>query len=76
MTTVAEQVYREILELPIEDKIHLADKLLYERTTVSDTVTHAWILESEQRIQKYRSGRTESIDGEEVLRSAYRKYQS
>jgi hypothetical protein len=75
MTTLAEQVYSEILELPIEDKIHLADKLLYELTPVSDTVTQAWILESEQRIQKYRSGSAKSIDGEEVLRSAYRKYQ-
>jgi len=75
MTTLAEQVYSEILELPIEDKIHLADKLLYELTPVSDTVTQAWILESEQRIRKYRSGSTKSIDGEEVLRSAYGKYQ-
>lgn len=75
MTALAEHVYSEILELPIEDKVYLADRLLYELTPVSDTVTQAWIQESERRLQKYRSGHSKSIDGEEVLHSAYRKYQ-
>jgi hypothetical protein len=76
MTGLAEHVYNEILELPIEDKVHLADRLLYDLTPVSDTVTQLWFQESEQRLQQYRSGCSESINGEEVLRSAYGKYKS
>ena len=76
MTALAEQVYSEILELPIEDKVHLADKLLLNLTPVSDTITQAWIQESEQRLQRYRHGQTKSMNGEAVLKSVYRKYES
>lgn len=67
MTALAEKIYGEALDLPIEDRLGLLDKLLESITPMSKTIQDAWIRESEQRYAAYKAGDVEAIPGEEVL---------
>jgi len=58
---------KAVLELSAEERAHLIDQLLNSITSVDVSVREEWIRESNARIQAYREGRIEAIDGEEAI---------
>jgi len=58
---------KAVLELSAEERAHLIDQLLNSITPVDDSLREEWIRESNARIQAYREGKIEAIDGEEAI---------
>lgn len=59
---------KEAMKLSEGDRALLADRLLQSVTHTPDSLTKAWIDESADRLQAYRDGRLDSIEGQEALR--------
>lgn len=68
MTRVAERIYDEVLDLPIEERLGLIDRLMQSITPESKTVKQAWAEESERRYREFKEGHVIPIPGEEVFR--------
>jgi hypothetical protein len=49
MITITEEIYYKTIDLPIEEKIQLVDKLLVDITQQDPSIEKAWILESKRR---------------------------
>jgi len=43
-------------------------------TPTSDSVTRAWLQESERRLKEYREGKVEPIPGKQVLEDIYKRF--
>ncbi len=70
---MTKQVYDKTIELPIDEKIHLVDKLLADISPINPIIEKEWILESEKRLAEYRQGKVESIPGNEVFNKIKKK---
>ncbi len=75
MTALAEKIYGEVLDLPIEERLGLLDRLLESVSPSSQSIQDAWIEESERRYAAYKAGEVEAIPGEEVLRQVAERLQ-
>jgi len=73
MIAITEEIYDRTVDLPIEEKIKLVDKLLLDITPQDPSIENAWIMESEKRLKKYRSGEIRSISGDEVFQKINKK---
>jgi len=73
MITITRQVYNETIDLPINEKICLVDKLLTDISPIDPIIEKDWILESENRLKEYRNGKVKSISGEEVFNKIKKK---
>jgi len=73
MKTITEEIYDKTINLPIEEKIQLVDKLLFDITPQDPAIEKAWIMESERRLKEYRSGNIKSISGDEVFQKINKK---
>lgn len=69
MATTVEQLARQAMDLPAESRARLAD-LLVESLDAEDLgqIDRLWIEEARRRRDEVRSGRVETIPGEEGLR--------
>ena len=67
MIALAKQVYDKTIDLPIDEKIHLVDKILADISPIDPIIEKAWILESENRLKEYRDGKVKSISGNLVF---------
>jgi len=67
MIALAKQVYDKTIDLPIDEKIHLVDKILADISPIEPIIEKAWILESETRLKEYREGKVKSISGNIVF---------
>ena len=67
MQTITRQVYDKTIDLPINEKIYLVDKLLADISPIDPIIEKEWILESEKRLKEYRQGKVKSISGDEVF---------
>jgi hypothetical protein len=66
-----EDVEEEALELKLDDRAALAEKLLRSLEGISDAENERlWLAESERRLLEIQSGQVEALPGEEVLRRA------
>ena len=59
--------YEEVFELKPLEKIHLIDQLLLSLDLPNSELDKIWEEESEQRIDAYEAGTTQSTDVYEVL---------
>ncbi len=68
MTTTLEKIYEQALELPVEDRMELIDKLLIsENLPAQQEINKAWSKEVERRIQEIENGDVELIPGDVVF---------
>lgn len=68
MTAVAAKLANQILSLPCEDRIYLADKLLQSLNAPSqEEIDRQWAEEAERRIDELDSGKVQTIPGERVF---------
>ena len=74
MIALTEKVYNEILELPNNEKVELANRLLLNLTPIDSTVDKAWLRESERRLKEYREGKTEAIPGNQVFKNIHKRF--
>lgn len=57
----------EALQLPERDRALLADKLLASLSPTSPEIEHAWIRETNDRLDAFRQGQIQAVDGEEAM---------
>lgn len=71
MSRKLEDVEEEALELKLDDRAALAEKLLRSLEGISEAENERlWLAEAERRLQEIESGQVEALAGEEVLRRA------
>ena len=74
MIALTEKVYNEILELPTNERVELANQLLTDLTPTSSSVDEAWLRESERRLKEYRDGKVQAVSGEEVFKNIHKRF--
>ena len=68
MTTATARLADQVLSLPCEDRIYLADRLLESLNAPSrEDIDRLWAEEAERRIDELDSGKAEAIPGEQVF---------
>ena len=67
MTIFAERIYDEILDLPIEDRLGLIDRLVQSINPEPSGIRKAWAEEVETRYAAFKRGDAVPIPGEEVF---------
>jgi putative addiction module component (TIGR02574 family) len=66
-----ETVARQALDLDLEDRAKLTEKLLESLDHLSEVeIEQLWLDEAERRVADYRAGCAEPIPAEEVFREA------
>ncbi len=62
-----EDLIAEVMSLPVEVRIQLADKLLRSLNPSRKEIDEAWATEAEKRVQEIRTGQVKTIPGDEVF---------
>ena len=74
MEALATKIYEQALDLPIEERLLLIDKLLQSANLPTrEEIDKAWADEVEQRSKAVESGTEKMIPGEEVLEKVKRR---
>jgi hypothetical protein len=68
MTALAEKIYNEALDLPMDDRLTLLDRLLHSSNldTQAD-IDQAWIQEADRRDRQIDNGSASLVSGEDVF---------
>ncbi|OGC07834.1 hypothetical protein A2V82_15365 [candidate division KSB1 bacterium RBG_16_48_16] len=75
MVELAEKIYEQALDLPIDDRLILIDKLLISTNLpTQDDIDQAWSKEVERRCQELDSGKARLIPGEEVFEKIKKRF--
>jgi putative addiction module component (TIGR02574 family) len=68
MALTIDQITSEAMQLPVSSRAELAEKLVESLDfTEDDTVRTAWAVEAIRRRDDVRSGRVQTIPGEQVM---------
>lgn len=68
MTALAEKIYQQALDLTIDDRLILIDKLLNSTNLPTQAdIDQAWSEEVERRSQELENGTAKLLPGEEVF---------
>ena len=63
-----EELIDEVMSLPVEVRLQLADKLLQSLNPSRKEIDEAWAAEAETRVQEIRTGKVKTIPGDEVFK--------
>ena len=75
METLSEKIYNQALDLPIEDRLALIDKLLISSNLQNqEDIDLAWAQEVEARFQSFEDGKAKLISGEEVFEKIRKRF--
>ena len=75
MAELAEKIYEQALELPIDDRLILIDKLLISTNLpTQNDIDQAWAQEVERRCQELENGKAKLISGEEVFEKIKKRF--
>jgi len=75
MEILIEKIYKQALDLPIDDRLLLIDKLLQSTNLPTQgEIDQAWANEVELRSQAVVSGQAKLIPGDEVFRKIKESY--
>ncbi len=76
MTALAERIYNEVLDLPIDERLSLLDRLLHVMTIPAPTdIETAWLEESHKRLADIRAGKARTIPGDVVFQEIKAQFQ-
>jgi len=68
MSARVDSIFKAVMELSDDERIDLCDRLFFSLSPEQQAdVDKAWAEEAERRMQAYRRGEVQAIDGEEVL---------
>ena len=62
------EIIEEASDLPVEERITVVDSLLRTLNAPDPQIDEAWAEVAMRRLEDLRSGRTQAIPGEEILR--------
>ncbi len=69
------EVFRNALNLDVEDRAALAHKLLVSLEELSEEeADRLWADEAQRRLEEYRAGRARAVPAEEVVKKAERLF--
>ncbi len=75
MEQITEKIYEQALDLPIEDRLILIDKLLMSTNLpTQEDIDQAWSKEVERRSQELDNGKSKLIPGKEVFRKIRNRF--
>lgn len=75
MVALAEKIYEQALDLPIDDRLILIDKLLHSTNLPTQAeIDQAWTKEVELRCQSLDKGKAKLIPGEEVFEKVKKRF--
>ena len=73
--TLEEKIYKEALDLPVEDRLSLIDKLITSTNLPTQKdIDKAWSKEVDRRFRQLESGKSTIIPGEEVFDKVKKKF--
>ncbi|MEA3446698.1 MAG: addiction module protein [Bacteroidota bacterium] len=76
MVVLAEKIYEQALDLPIDDRLVLIDKLLKSSNLSNqEDIDQVWSKEVELRFRDLESGSAKLIPGEVVFEKIKRRFQ-
>jgi putative addiction module component (TIGR02574 family) len=65
---MTKQLLSEVLSLPVEDRVELADIILQSlNSAINPEIEKAWIKEAEERFEAYKKGEIKTIDGNDFI---------
>ena len=64
----------EAISLPIEERAILVDSLLQSINPLNKENDQKWALEAKRRFEELRSGKAQSIPGEEVFAKIWKRF--
>lgn len=68
MSRTFEEVREEVMELPEQDRVHLAHQLARSVTHSTPEIEEAWLDEIDRRIELQDAGEIQDIDAETLYR--------
>ena len=71
-----DQIISYIIDLPIDQRIEIADQVLQSLHQIDPDIEKVWAKEARRRLDDYEQGKVEAIPGEQVhdqLRDKYSK---
>ena len=72
---LAEKIFEQALDLPIDDRLELIDKLLNSTNLPTRLeIDQAWSKEVELRCQELENGNAKLVSGEEVIEKIKKKF--
>jgi len=75
MAGLSEKIYEQALDLPIDDRLILIDKLLVSTNLPThEDIDQAWSIEVERRCQELDRGEAKLISGEEVFEKVKKRF--
>ncbi len=75
MAILSEKIYEQALDLPIDDRLALIDKLLKSSNLSSqEEIDQAWSKEIERRFQNLETGKSKLIPGEVVFEKIKKRF--
>ena len=70
----AKDLISEALSLPIEERAQVVDSILRSMNPPELEIDKKWAQIAKKRLAELRSGKTESIPGEEVFSKIWKRY--
>ncbi|OPL17001.1 MAG: hypothetical protein AVO38_06810 [delta proteobacterium ML8_D] len=75
MVELAEKIYEQALDLPIDDRVILIDKLLISTNLPTQAdIDKEWAQEVERRCQELDRGKSKLIPGEQVFEKIKKRF--
>ena len=75
MTSLAQKIYQQALDLPIDDRLILIDQLIRSANLPTQSkIDRLWSQEVERRNKKIDDGSSVLIPGEEVIEKIKKKF--
>jgi putative addiction module component (TIGR02574 family) len=75
MAVLAEQIYEQAINLPIDDRLILIDKLMRSTNLpFQEDIDQVWAKEVERRYKEIDEGRAKLIPGEEVFEKVKKRF--
>lgn len=71
-----DDLIKEVISLPVEIRVHLIDRLLKSLNPSQDHIDKIWMNEAEKRVGEIKSGKVETISGEEVFKKIKNRHNS
>ena len=75
MVTLSDKVIEDVLSLPADQRINLADRILASLNPPTDPeIDGLWAVEAERRIKEIEEGTVKLIPGEDVFSRIHQKF--
>ena len=70
-----QELINEAVMLPVEDRARLVDSLLRSLNSPEAQIDEAWVSVASRRLAELRSGKVESVQGQEVFEKIHQRFE-